>query len=154
MQRKGWLCLSLEQKEYWERQIDFGTAEDKNFLGEDLGNFLVVQGAAVTDFTDLGVLDGLAELGSGGVFELGGDDFGLFVEEGQEVVAVGDSSGGQVADQTLVALSGFGIVQGDESIVILSGTLSTATAGQEGSSQDQTLEEDNSSQEAKGSSGG
>ena len=154
MQRKGWLCLSLEQKEYWERQIDFGTAEDKNFLGEDLGNFLVVQGAAVTDFADLGVLDGLAELGSGGVFELGGDDFGLFIEERQEVVAVGDSSGGQVADQTLVALSGFGIVQGDESIVILSGTLSTATAGQEGSSQDQTLEEDNSSQEAKGSSGG
>ena len=151
---KEGLCLSLEQKEYWERQIDFGTAEDKNFLGEDLGNFLVVQGAAVTDFTDLGVLDGLAELGSGGVFELGGDDFGLFVEEGQDVVAVGDSSGGQVADQTLVALSGFGIVQGDESIVILSGTLSTVAAGDEGSSQDQTLEEDNSSQEAKGSSGG
>ena len=151
---KEGLCLSLEQKEYWERQIDFGTAEDKNFLGEDLGNFLVVQGAAVTDFTDLGVLDGLAELGSGGVFELGGDDFGFFVEEGQDVVAVGDSSGSQVADQTLVALSGFGIVQGDESIVILSGTLSTVAAGDEGSSQDQTLEEDNSSQEAKGSSGG
>jgi len=124
------------------------------FLGEDLGDFLVVQGAAVTDFTDLGVLDGLAELGSGGVFKLGGDDFGFFVEEGQDVVAVGDSSGSQVADQTLVALSGFGIVQGDESIVILSGTLSTVAAGDEGSSQDQTLEEDNSSQEAKGSSGG
>ena len=146
--------MSLEQKEYWERQIDFGTAKTKNFLSEELGNFLVVQGAAVTDFADLGVLDGLAELGSGGVFEFGGDDFGLFVEKGQEVVRVGDSSSCQVADQTLVALSGFSIVQGDESIVILSGTLSTATAGQEGSSQDQTLEEDNSSQEAKGSSGG
>ena len=121
-------------------------------LGEDLGDFLVVQGAAVTDFTDLGVLDGLAELGSGGVFELGGDDFGFFVEERQEVVAVGDSSGGQVADQTLVALSGFSIVQGDESIVVLSGTLSTA--GQKGSAQDQSLEEDNSSQEAEGSSRG
>ena len=72
-------------------------------LGEELGNFLVVQGAAVTDFANLSVLDGLAELGSGGVFKLGGDDFGLSVEEGQDVVRVGDSSGGQVADQTLVA---------------------------------------------------
>ena len=97
------LCLSLEQKEYWERQIDFGTAKTKNFLSEELGNFLVVQGAAVTDFANLSVLDGLAELGSGGVFEFGGDDFGLSVEEGQDVVRVGDSSGGQVADQTLVA---------------------------------------------------
>merc|ERR1719471_578811 len=43
------LCLSLEQKEYLERQIDFGTAKTKNFLSEELGNFLVVQGAAVTD---------------------------------------------------------------------------------------------------------
>jgi hypothetical protein len=90
-------------------------------LGEELGNFLVVQGAAVTDFANLSVLDGLAELGSGGVLEFGGDDFGLFIEEGQDVVRVGDSSGGQVADQSLVALSGFGIVQGDESIVLLKG---------------------------------
>ena len=144
--------MSLEQKEYWERQIDFGTAKTKNFLSEELGNFLVVQGAAVTDFANLSVLHGLAELGSGGVFEFGGDDFSLFVEEGQEVVRVGDSSGGQVADQSLVALSGFSIVQGNESIVVLSGTLSTA--GQKGSAQDQSLEEDNSSQEAKGSSRG
>ena len=122
------------------------------FLVEELGDINVAQGAAVTDFADLSVLDDLAELGSAGVFEFGGGDVGFLVEERQDFVIVGDSTSSQVADQTLVALSGFGVVQGNESIVILSGTLSTA--GQESGSQNKTLEEDNTSQEAEGSSGG
>ena len=123
-----------------------------NFLVEDLGDFNVAQGAAVTDFADLSVLDDLSELGSSGVFEFGGGDIGFFVEEGQDFVVVGDGTGSQVTDQTAVALSGFGIVQGDEGIVVLSGPL--ATTAQESGSQNKTLEEDNTSQEAEGSSGG
>jgi hypothetical protein len=123
-----------------------------NFLVEDLGDFNVAQGAAVTDFTDLSVLDDLSELGSAGVFELGGGDIGLLVEERHDLVVVGDGTGSQVTDQTLVALSGFGIVQGDEGIVVLSRPLSTTA--QESGSQNETLEEDNTSQEAEGSSRG
>jgi len=125
-----------------------------NFLVEDLGDFNVAQRAAVTDFTDLSVLDGLSELGSGGVFELGGSDIGLLTEERQDFVVVGDGTGSQVTDQTAIALSGFGIVQGDEGQVVLSGPLSTTTttAAQDSGSQNETLEEDNSSQEAEGSS--
>jgi len=127
-----------------------------NFLIEDLGNFNVAQRAAVTDFTDLSVLDGLSELGSGGVFELGGSDIGLLTEERQDFVIVGDGTGSQVTDQTAIALSGFGIVQGDEGQVVFSRPLSTTTttAAQDSGSQNETLEEDNTSQEAEGSSRG
>jgi len=127
-----------------------------NFLVEDLGNFNVAQRAAVTDFTDLSVLDGLSQLGSGGVFELGGSDIGLLTEERQDFVIVGDGTGSQVTDQTAIALSRFGIVQGDEGQVVLSGPLSatTTTAAQDSSSQNETLEEDDTSQEAEGSSRG
>jgi len=123
-----------------------------NFLVEDFGDFNVAQGAAVTDFADLGILDGLSELGSGSVFEFGAGDVGLLVEKRHNVILIGDSSGSQITDQTTVALSGLGVVQSDESIVVLGRSLSTA--GQESGTQNKTLEEDDTAQKAERGSGG
>jgi len=123
-----------------------------DILVEDLGDVDVAQGATVTDLADLSVLDGLAELGSAGVLELGGGDVGLLVEQGQDLVVVGDGAGGQVADEPAVALGGLGVVQGDEGVVVLGGPLSAS--GQESGSQNEAFEEDDASQEAEGGRGG
>jgi len=69
-----------------KKKIDIAVEKNRQrkkmyFLVEELGDFLGVQRAAVTEFADTRVLDDLSDLGSGGVFKLGGDDFGIFVEK-------------------------------------------------------------------------
>jgi len=115
------------------------------FLGEDFANFHAVQGAAVTDLAVLSILNDLANPGGGGVFKLGGDRGDIFNKEAQDVILVSDDTGGQVADQTVVALGGFGSGKDSKSsiIVLFDGTTSTTSRR----SQDQSLEEDNTAQE-------
>jgi hypothetical protein len=133
-----------------------------NFLGEELLDVIGAQGAAITDLAQLGVLDHLADLGGGGELELGRLDGDIVIEEGQDdiILTPGLGSGGQVADQTAVALSGFrGQQNGEGGISLILGWTTSTTAGptalgrKDGSSQNETLEEDDSSQETKGGSG-
>jgi len=70
---------------------------------------LAVQWAGVTDFAQTGILDQFADLGSSGVFKFGGDRGDFSVEKGQDFVLVRDGTSSHVADETSVALSGFGI---------------------------------------------
>jgi len=86
---------------------------------KELGNFLAAQWAAVTDFAQTGVLDHFSNLGSIDIFKFGGGrgDFG--VEKGQDFVLVGDGTSSHVADETSVALSGFGEVQDFESSIFV-----------------------------------
>lgn len=90
-------------------------------MGEKALDLVSAQWAAVTKLARLGVLDGLANSGGGGEIEFGGFDGGGLVEEGQDdvVLGLGHGTGGQVADQTAVALSGFRLSDGGESEVVI-----------------------------------
>ena len=77
-----------------------------------------VQWTGVTDFAQSRVLDNLANLGSGDIFEFGGDRGDFAVEKGQDFVLVRDGTSSHVADETSVALSGFGIGQNSESSIV------------------------------------
>jgi hypothetical protein len=125
----------------------------KYSLVEELGNFLAVQGATVTDFAQAGVLDHLANLGSSGVVEFGGDRGDLSVEKGQDFVLVGDGTSSHVADETSVALSGFRVAQDSESSILVVFSRSLSSTGCNGS-KEKAFEEDNTSEETKGSNTG
>ena len=132
--------------------------ERKGKLSKELADLSSVQGTAVPDLAQVGVLDQLADLGGGGVLELGGQGADLGLEEGQELVIVGDSPGGQVADQTTVALGGLGVGQDSESslgFAVLGVTASSpaATGSQKGGPEDEALEEDSASQKTEGGRG-
>jgi hypothetical protein len=118
-------------------------------LSKDLCNFKGVQWAAITDFALGSVLDNLANLGSGDIFEFGGDRGDLIVEQSQDFVIVSNGTGSHVADETTVALSRFGIGQNSESsiIAVFSRTLGT---GSESSNKD-AFEDGNTTKDAKGS---
>ena len=139
--------MSLEQKEYWERQIDFGTAKTKNFLSEELGNFLVVQGAAVTDFASSSILDNLADLSSSDIFKFGGDRGGFIVEQAEDFIVVRDGTSSQVTDKTMVALSRFGVVQNSKNSLSIVFSRTFALANK--LTNKKTLEDGNTSEEAK-----
>jgi len=128
------------------------------YLGKELLDLLGVQGAAVSDLAQVGVLDQFSDLGSGGVLELGGQGGYLLVEKGQELVVVGDGTGGQVADETAVTLGGLGVGQDGESSIGFSlfditAMTFAASGGQESGSKDEALEEDGTSQETEGGGG-
>lgn len=125
-------------------------------LGKELLDFHGGQGAAVTDLAQVGVPDHLADLGGGAVLELGGQGRHVIVEEAEDLVVVGHSAGGQVADQPAVALGGLGVGQDGEGglgLGVLDVTASALARGQEGGSKDETLEEDSASQKAEGGGG-
>merc|ERR1719410_2471160 len=112
-------------------------------------DFLGVQGAAVSEFADLSALGNLSNLGSGGKFEFGGDGADFFDEKGGDLVLISQSSSGQVADQSSVALSGFSAGnEGESGILFIIIGRSLSTAGQS-SSQDNTLEKGNTSKESQ-----
>jgi hypothetical protein len=118
-------------------------------LSKDLCNFKGVQWAAITDFALGSVLDDLANLGSGDIFEFGGDRGDLIVEQSQDFIIVSNGTSSHVADETTVALSRFGIGQNSESgvIAVFSRTLGT---GSESSNKD-AFEDGNTSEDSKGS---
>jgi hypothetical protein len=122
--------------------------ELRYFLVEELGNFLGVQWAAVTDFAQSRVLDNLANLGSSDIFKFGGDREDFAVEKGQDFVLVGDGTSSHVTDETSVALSGFRVGQDSECGILVTFSRPLSSAGSNGS-QKETLEEDNSSKESK-----
>jgi len=91
-------------------------------LVEDLGQLGAGQGAGEPVLAELGVLDVLADLGGGGEVEAGAGHVDGLLEEGQDDVAggLGQGSGGQVADQTPVALLGLvGHDGGDHEVGLL-----------------------------------
>jgi len=114
---------------------------------------LGVQWAGVTDFAQSRVLDNLANLGSGDIFEFGGDRGDFAVEKGQDFVLVGDGTSSHVTDETSVALSGFRVGQDSEGSILVTFSGPLSSAGSDGS-QKETLEEDNSSKESKGGNAG
>ena len=117
------------------------------------------QGAAVTELTSVNLLHGLAQLGSGGELELGALDGGVLVEQlGDDIVVrLGHLTGGQIADETAVALSRFSLGQGQEGCVsgvdLEGGTAVTAGSGQGHGSQGQTLDEESSTEDGSGGAG-
>jgi len=111
-------------------------------------DFLGAQGAAVSEFADLSALGNLSNTGSGGEFEFGGDGADFLDEKGGDLVLISQSSSGQVADQSSVALSGFSAGNEGESGILVFFGRSLSTAGQS-SSQDKTLEKGNTSKESQ-----
>ena len=117
------------------------------------------QGAAITELTSCDLLSGLANLGGGGKVELGAFDAGVLVEQGGDdvVVGLGHLTGGQIADEATVALSGFALGQGQESRVtrvdLQGGTAVAAGGGNGQGTNGQTLEEEGTTQDSGGTSG-
>ena len=112
-----------------------------------------VQWAGVTDFAQSRVLDNLANLGSGDIFEFGGDGGDFAVEKGQDFVLVGDGTSSHVTDETSVALSGFSIGQDSVSSIFFTFGVSRPLATGKNGAENETLEEGNTSKKAKGGYG-
>jgi len=79
---------------------------------------LAAQWAAVTDFTQTGILDQFANLGSSDVFEFWGDGGDFIGEKGQDFFFVGDGTSSHVTDETTVAMSRFSVGQDSKSSIL------------------------------------
>ena len=98
------------------------------FLSKNLCDFNSGQGAAITDFTSSGIPDHFTNLGGRDIFKFVGDWGSFIVEQSQDFVVVRDGTSSQVTDKTMVALSGFGVVQNSKNslVIAFSRTLGTA----------------------------
>jgi len=79
---------------------------------------LGAQWTAITDFAQTGIFDCLANLGSRDIVKFSGDRGDFTGKERQDFVLVRDGTSSHVADETSVALSGFGIGQNSESSIV------------------------------------
>ena len=84
--------------------------------------------AAISDFASLSTFDNFANFSGSGKFKFGADGANVAIEKGDNLIFVLDGTSGKVANQSFVALSGFGVGQDGKSsfIVFFGGSLSTS----------------------------
>lgn len=75
------------------------------------------QWAAISDFAKMRTFDDFANLSGSGEFKLGADRANFALEKGDDLIFVLDGTSGQVANQSFVALSRFGVSQDGKSSI-------------------------------------
>ena len=130
------------------------------FLSKQRLDLASGQGAAVPDLAHFGILDLFAELGSNSVVKARRFDLGLLVKEVQDdlVLRFGHGSGGEVTDQSAVALGGFsGGEDGEGSVRVVDlegGTAASVVGSGEGyGAEGEALEEQDAAAEGEGGAG-